>query len=594
MNKKIGMILRVLAVLSISVLLTVILAFFRIMNRDTFIFNAVFVSIISLVILFFFETQRSQTADLDIQNRANAKRLKDVEKTADDLLKERMLLEEKVRERTSDLEKANRKLKEMDAIKTNFFTNISHEIRTPLTLLLSPLESVINGAYGEKIDRNNKILKVMKSNGLHLLKLINNLLDFTRIETGRMTVRKEAVDAARLVGFYVESIRQAAESRDLSLKYSCYEDGIPALIDKNLFEVVFFNLVSNAFKFTPNSGTITVILERKGGNLVLEIRDTGVGIPKEKHDLIFDRFTQAFDDAKGAGLGLSLVRDIVSLLNGNIAVESEVERGSSFTVTLPLGDCENTEPMKNFEKIDEYILHDLVTQNEKICPDGLQEKSKRSILIVEDNSNMRDFLSEVLKDEYNVITADDGYVALQKLEGCETGMDLIISDVMMPNLDGKDFFNMIKNDDKYKDIPFIFLTAKASFEDKIDGLKEGAIDYIYKPFSIEELIARVESIINKKERIKESYKREIRNSIMDFFDSGKKMQNTNDDSVIFARFNITPREGEIIKLILKGEENKGIGDILNISVNTVNNHIQNIYRKLNIQNRVELINLFRN
>jgi DNA-binding NarL/FixJ family response regulator len=324
----------------------------------------------------------------------------------------------------------------------------------------------------------------------------------------------------------------------------------------------------------------------------LVIRDTGVGIPKEKYDFIFERFTQISDNVQGSGIGLSLVKDIIMLLDGTIEVESEVEKGSSFIVTIPLGDCTESQPIKDFGKVEEFNIQGLGNQNETVNRDSEFEKNKKTILAVEDNVNMREFLVEVLKGEYNVMTAGDGNSALKKLMKEEMKIDLIISDVMMPNLDGKEFFNRIKDDERYKDIPFIFLTAKARFEDKIEGLRDGAMDYIYKPFSIEELLAKIDTIIRKKDSIKEAYKKAIKKSIIGAIDEDMPSKYESEEAD-FSKFNITPREEEIIKLILKGEEYKDISVTLNISINTVNNHIQNIYRKLDIQNRMELINLFK-
>jgi signal transduction histidine kinase/DNA-binding NarL/FixJ family response regulator len=597
MSRNSKIIIKIFICLSISAGLTFVFSYFRVMNSNTLIFNMFFVFLVSLVILFFSETKLNSSIELDKKEKDHNRKIEDMKKTAVDLLKERELLEKKVRERTSELEIANEKLKNLDIIKTNFFTNISHEIRTPLTLIMSPLESIINGNYGGQIDKNNEILKIMRNNGLHLLKLINNLLDYTKLETGKMAIHKKNVNIIKLVEHYIESIKPAAMTRELEIKYFCYSDSIIACIDNDLFEIIFFNIISNAFKFTPNSGVITIILEKiNNDRFSIEIRDTGIGIPEEKFEYIFDRFSQISDNIiESSGIGLSLVKDIITLHDGEISLESQVEKGSAFKITLPIGitdenDAENIISSGNFKKVDGYILQDLIYEKSFKNKNESSTK-KKTVFIVEDNNNMLEFLVEVLTNKFNVITANNGLDALQKLESNNIDIDLILSDVMMPKMNGKDFFNKIKDNERYKDIPLIFLTAKASFEEKIEGLREGAIDYIYKPFSIEELEAKIESIINKKEIIRESYKKEIKNSILNVLDSAKEKPQEKDLTKILSEYNVTHREIEIINLILKGSEYKEISNMLEISINTVNNHIQNIYKKLNIQNRIELINL---
>ena len=419
------------------------------------------------------------------------------------IIRKRML---EIKSITLELDIANNKLKELDTTKTKFFTNISHEFRTPLTLLISPLESILQKEYGKEISYSNSIFKSMLQNGVRLLKLINNLLDFSKIEAGRMSLEKQNTDIVKLIEYYKSSIQSSIESRGLQIAFYDNTDGVTAYIDRDLIEKAVFNLLSNAMKFTPDRGEIMLLLEQHDEeHFSISVKDTGIGIPEDKLDSIFERFSQVDGTAsrkyEGTGIGLSLTKEIVELHGGNISVKSKPGKGSTFTVTLPIGkpdDDKLEDEIQDIEEVKSYLLTDF--QNEKPEETVEEESSTEKvhhILIVEDNADMRSFLKALLEQDYFFHSANNGREGFEKAK--EIKPDLILSDVMMPEMDGYEFTGKIKTDDELKGIPVILLTAKADVLMKVEGLETGADDYLSKPFNSKELRARIKSQLKMKD-----------------------------------------------------------------------------------------------
>lgn len=443
-------------------------------------------------------------------------------------------LEQRVIERTEQLEatnrelnQANQKLYEMDQIKSKFFANVSHEFRTPLTLILSPLETIIQGDYGKTIDSNHAVLQSIHHNTLRLLKLINNLLDFSKLEAGKMTVCYRKLNISKMIEFYVANVHSVAENK--GLQFLCQDDthGLITYIDPDLFEKVVFNLISNALKFTPPGGVITIQLNKidncaknlpahgatgdtnrsESGNFQITVADTGVGIPEDKLTRIFERFSQLDNWSTrryaGTGIGLALAKEIVELQGGKIEVKSKVNEGSIFTITLPIKNEPLSEHEVDLDSITDpkpYILSDInYEQTDSVPPNTnpkpLSDKLFR-ILIVEDNPGMIAFLTSILTKEYDIVTAANGLEGIQKATVFLP--DLILADVMMPEMDGYEMTARLRQNDIFQGIPIILLTAKAEIPMKIEGLELGATDYIAKPFIARELMARIKSQLEMK------------------------------------------------------------------------------------------------
>ena len=449
-------------------------------------------------------------------------------------------LEEKVEVRTKELREAYEKLKELDNLKSEFFANISHELRTPLTLILAPLESMKQGEVGSFTGEQIDFIDIMHKNTLRLLRLINNLLDFSKIEAGKMKISFEKQDIAKHVASMVESAIPSAEKKGIDLILETDKDIQPIYFDREKVEKIFFNLLSNALKFTPKVGKITVEVRDKDDVVSVSVTDTGMGISKKDQGRLFNRFAQvdasSHREYEGTGIGLALAKELTELHKGRIYVNSTVGEGSTFTFELLKGESHidkkfivkhgirelKVDEEKRIEDLAKAISDKAKLELVDIMKEETSVKSKKvsgrpTVLIIEDNPDMVRFIARLLGDEYNVLTASDG------IEGMETVNnqipDLVISDIMMPRKDGYQVCKEIKSGDKTKHIPVILLTAKAEMSMKIEGLKYGADDYLIKPFNSKELRARVKSLLNLREM-----ETEIQQRNQELENSNKKLQ----------------------------------------------------------------------
>lgn len=450
-----------------------------------------------------------------------------VEQISDELRKERDTLEVRVKERTSELAEALEKLKELDRLKSNFFANVSHEIRTPLTLILSPIESVLQGDYDQQLDEH--FFQNIHRNALRLLNLINSILDFSKIEAGRMSMKVQRVDLIKLVSGYVSSVQSACESKGISIAFEAACESADAYMDVEKIDKVLMNLFSNALKFTEEAGEIRVRVGEDEEHYSIAFEDTGMGIPGDRISSIFDRFSQVDSDStrrhEGTGIGLALAKELAEMHSGEITVESThiaehpEDHGTIFTVTLPKGK-RHFEASEHVEIIPEAEsgkdlpeswfagragIKDLAAAEVQgdnitdIASDPMPARS--SILVVEDNPDMQGFLRFLLGKHYNVKLAVNGLEGIQKAR--ELQPDLILTDVMMPLMNGYEMTRKIKTDDTLRDIPVIMLTAKSEIANKIEGLEYGADDYLTKPFNSKELLTRIQSLLSAKARTKE-------------------------------------------------------------------------------------------
>jgi PAS domain S-box-containing protein len=396
---------------------------------------------------------------------------------------------------------------ELDRQKTVFFSNVSHEFRTPLTLMLGPLTEVLDSSAVDPDTR--RLVDLAHRNGLRLLKLVNALLDFSRIEAGRAQAAFEPLDLARFTAELASSFRSATDKAGLVLDVDCARLPEPAFVDPEMWEKVVLNLVSNAFKFTLD-GRIAVRLRAEGPHAVLSVADTGLGIPEAELPRLFERFHRVEGaqgrSFEGSGIGLALVQELVRLHGGTVGVESTLGDGSTFTVRLPLGRAHlpperiraaragistATRSHVFVEEATRWLGDEAVPASDIVEVPGPAGLTGR-VLLADDNGDMRSYVRRLLGDGGHVVEAvADGRAALEAAR--RRAPDLVLSDVMMPGLDGFGLLAALRADPALRGIPVILLSARAGEEARIEGLAAGADDYLIKPFSARELLARVET-----------------------------------------------------------------------------------------------------
>ena len=393
-------------------------------------------------------------------------------------------------------------LAQIDKAKTAFFSNISHEFRTPLTLMLGPLQSVLE-ENGHLTEHQRENLNTSYRNTLRLQKLVNTLLDFSKIEAGRMEAKPKPVDLSTLTTNIASTFRSAIESAGIKYVVSVTPASAIAEIDVEMYEKVVLNLISNAFKYTT-AGEIRIQLSKTEERILLSVSDTGVGISSEDLPRIFERFYRANNaqgrSQEGTGIGLSMVKELVHLMAGEIEVQSEVRKGTVFTVTLPavkehlIEAIAETTGSENGSK-SAFIQEAHTWIDHAEAGRVVNETSKKShkVLIADDNRDMREYISRLLENEFQVIAVSNGEEAFDK--ALSEIPDVILSDIMMPVLDGFGLLKKLKSTFQTRNIPVIFLSARAGDEAKVDGLEAGADDYLVKPFSTRELVARVSNHI---------------------------------------------------------------------------------------------------
>lgn len=408
-------------------------------------------------------------------------------------------------------------------IKLRFFTDISHELRTPLTLITSPVGEVLE--HEPLTPSARKLLTVVHNNTERMLRLVNQILDFRKIENKKMKLLLEKTDIVELLQKVMDNFRLIAEEKSINFRLQTDKESIHCWIDQDKVEKIIFNLLSNAFKYTPANKSITVIANVESSRLIVSIKDEGIGIDLQKQQTLFQRFETLvkFNILQpSSGIGLSLVKELIELHCGNIEVKSQPGVGSEFTVILPMNQKvyegrENTEFILNdgnsvpAEKKNEIRPMVEITSMADITPSETakepnqisNEEDPVSILIVEDNVELRNFLSDILSESYRVLTATNGQEGLDQAR--EYIPDLIISDIMMPAMDGLDMVKNIKENREICHIPIILLSAKSSLDDRISGLEQGIDDYITKPFSATYLKIRIKSLLHQRKELQEIY-----------------------------------------------------------------------------------------
>jgi signal transduction histidine kinase len=419
------------------------------------------------------------------------------------------------------LEESNRKLKELDRIKSRFFANISHELRTPLTLLLAPLESLLHRRADRLPAESLELLRTMQANGMRLLKLINDLLDLVRLDSGALQIRTEAVGIREMVLGLSRAVAPAAGEKRIGIETTIDPEIRTLLLDRDMTEKALLNLLFNAIKFTPPGGRIQVEAGRHGDRIALRVADTGIGIPKDAQPRVFDRFWQGDASSRrrhqGAGIGLALVRELTEAQGGSVSVESQEGQGTTFTLYLPWRVPETathtgmagepprtTDPDREVDGRAEWLA-DLYRRAELAPatppvrpiapgPDRSGRAERPVVLIADDEPDMRSFLESELRAEFDLQLAEDGSQAVEK--AVRLRPDLVLLDMMMPEKDGLEVCRELRQLEATRNTPVIMVTARVDEETKLAALSGGANDFLLKPFSTAELHARVRNLVS--------------------------------------------------------------------------------------------------
>jgi signal transduction histidine kinase/ligand-binding sensor domain-containing protein/DNA-binding response OmpR family regulator len=477
-------------------------------------------------------------------------------------------------------------LRNLDQLKSHFFTNISHEFRTPLTLIIGQIENLLDSDINGK---KKKKLKSVNRNAERLLALINQLLDLSKLEAGKMELHSERLNIVSFLKNLLYSFESLAESKNIALNFSSPLTSILIDFDASKMEKVFFNLLSNAFKFTQPGGRIDVALEiPKTGFIEISINDSGVGIPKGFLPHIFDRFYQADPSNTrkygGTGIGLSLANEMVKLHKGTITVFSEEGSGTKFVIQLPIEEnLKHPQPgiISSTENpfVQDEISHQLPD------PGAFLSEHDEIILIVEDNKDVRAFIREQLEDDYKIMEAANGMEGIKISQ--EIIPNLIVTDLMMPEMDGYQFCEEIRRDEKTSHIPVIMLTAKAGLDPKIEGLEVGIDAYLTKPFHVRELQIRVKTLIQQRKNLKKQF------STATYFKPSEIAENSVDQT--FLRNAIDIIEKHLNDEYFRVEH---FAELLNMSISQLNRKLNALVdqpagtfiRSLRLQRSAELLN----
>lgn len=407
-------------------------------------------------------------------------------------------------EASEKLKAANEKLKEIDRFRSNFFAGISHEFRTPLTLILSPLQAFLDKAEDEDLAT---YLRSVRKNGNRLLTLVNNLIDLARLDSGRMDLHLEAVDVCELVRGILGIFHQSFRSRGLTLKSELPLQLLTKL-DVEKTETVLFNLLSNALKFTEQGGATVRVIEHKD-RFTIRVEDTGPGIAEDHRAVIFERFGSS--SRSGSGLGLALSRELARFMNGDLILREDSETGSVFDLILPLY------PVSFKEKQALQITSRFSLTEETACPLAASGRAERPlVLIVEDDMELRHYLMKIIGDRFAVSAAADGASALELASAHRP--DVVITDIVMPAMNGFELLQRFRASRDLRSIPFLFLTARAGLEDRLEGLRLGGDDYLVKPFDPPELLEKISVLIRRKRAEEAELQSERRSFVGDLHD----------------------------------------------------------------------------
>jgi signal transduction histidine kinase/ligand-binding sensor domain-containing protein/CheY-like chemotaxis protein/AraC-like DNA-binding protein len=424
------------------------------------------------------------------------------------LVQEKTKIEQQI---LQDRKEAER-LHELDSLKIKFLTNLSHEFRTPLSLILGPVENLLSQEDG---DAKNASLKIVKRNARRLLNLVNQILDFRKIEENELKINNTKGELVSFIADVIESFNDLSERKSINLSFQTQFDSYPTEFDHDKLERVLFNLLSNAFKFTPSGGAITVDLKKnqfneEGEAVFITVSDTGIGISREEQQKVFERFFQSDTEVsilnQGSGIGLSIIKEFVKIQGGTIGLQSEVGKGTRFMIALPLPLLDHIEKLN----LDFSSPETPFESQEEALDKALSETDAEihTILLVEDNQDLREYLRDNLKSNYRIAEAADGKEGWQKT--LANHPELIVSDISMPNMTGIELCKKIKEDKRTKHIPVILLTALTGEQEQLTGLEIGANDYLTKPFNIDILNVKIKNLLILNQTLKNTYTKQIK------------------------------------------------------------------------------------
>jgi DNA-binding response OmpR family regulator/nitrogen-specific signal transduction histidine kinase len=428
---------------------------------------------------------------------------------------------EEIKSQSNQLIELGKKAKEATDAKFNFFTNISHELRTPLTLILGPLEDVLSSP---KLQFAVKApLEMVKKNTIRLLRLVNQLMDFRKIEEAKMKVRASENNITEFVTEITNAFAETAIRKKISYRIDSNDNSLKVWFDVNMLDKILFNILSNAFKYTNDHGTVNVFVNKdeNNKNVVIKIEDSGIGMGSETLEHAFDLFYQGNEGTyKGTGLGLALSKELITLHHGSIKIKSEKWKGATFEISLPLGKEHLEENEIEKDAMQYYLNYEdakiYTNETEVLKPlasEGvLTTAQDYSILLIEDNDEIRGFLKTQLSKNYEIIEAENGNVGLNL--AYEIVPDVIISDLLLPGKGGMIITETLKNDIRTSHIPIIILTAKGSIENQIEGLKLNADAYIVKPFNLQFLEETIKSLLRNREVLKGHYTSGLQNEFL--------------------------------------------------------------------------------
>lgn len=426
---------------------------------------------------------------------------------------------EEIISQRNQLIELGKKAKEATDAKFNFFTNISHEIRTPLTLILGPMEEIL---ASPKLHFSVKgQLEMVKKNSMRLLMLVNQLMDFRKIEEGKMKLRASENNITEFITEITNAFAEIAVKKKISFRVDAKDRAMKVWFDVNMLDKILFNILSNAFKYTNEHGSITVSINKDEKNAIIKVEDSGIGMGPETLEHAFDLFYQGNEGAyKGTGLGLALSKELITLHHGSIKIKSEKWKGAAFEIILPLGKNhfeenelvnETTPYFINYEDAKIYTT-EAEPLKQLISEETSTGAKDYSILVIEDNAEIRTFLKNQLGKNYEIIEAENGNLGLNL--AYETVPDIIIADILLPGKDGMEITNTLKNDIRTSHIPIIILTARGSIEQQIEGLKVKADAYIVKPFNVQYLEENVKNLIRNRESLRDHYSSELPGEIL--------------------------------------------------------------------------------
>jgi len=379
----------------------------------------------------------------------------------------------------------------MAELQTKFFTDISHELRTPLTLIAGPLERLVEEATPE----NQSSIRLMRHNTQRLVDLVNQTLDLNKLTNGQMPLSIKKENLGEIVRRNVDSFAEMARKKEIELEFDASLEDSEVAVDASKMDLILVNLLGNAFNHTQKGGSIAVRLHRDHDQIDLTLEDTGKGIDKVHQSHIFKRFYQVDQSSPtGTGIGLALTKELVELHQGSISLESDPGQGSTFKVSIP---ADLPVVGKSGEEPDSQGI------TESACTD----ERKATVLVVEDNSDVQEYVAGLLRPHYQVITADNGREGIESAQ--EHNPELIVSDVMMPEVEGLELTRHLKESLATSHIPIVLLTAKGAHEHKMQGLESGADDYLIKPFKVDELLVRIKNLINQRRRLREIFSENV-------------------------------------------------------------------------------------